>query len=131
MFNRRAQNFRESFIAKKSQLQEGGIIHKKNILLETSILFVSLLLLLLIFDIVYYISVKSASLTSQWLVSILILHIISSSFAVLSFIYANESSDYKTIRIAGISVILNASVMLSRALVEYSFQDYKPQQFSQ
>eukprot|EP00835_Amoeboradix_gromovi_P006680 NODE_841_length_3770_cov_0.565241.p3 type:complete len:134 gc:universal NODE_841_length_3770_cov_0.565241:1034-633(-) len=114
----------DDFYSKNSRGIMPGI-ERKHLPLELSFLFGILLAILLIFDLIYYITYKIASLTSQWLVSILILHVISCSSGVMSFIYANEAGDFRFIRLAGISVTFNSVVMVARAIVEYSFQDYK------
>ena len=121
----------EGFPSEDKQINLALGIERKYLLLELSYLFGILLAVLLVYDLTYYITFKSASLTSQWLVSILILHIMSCSFGVVSFIYANESGDFKIIRIAGLSIGFNSLVMVTRSIVEYSYQNYKPQFFSQ
>eukprot|EP00834_Sanchytrium_tribonematis_P001691 NODE_43_length_33755_cov_1.178542.p29 type:complete len:151 gc:universal NODE_43_length_33755_cov_1.178542:23379-22927(-) len=104
---------------------------QRNLLLEISFIFGLLLGILLIFDFSYYIINKAASLTSQWLVSILILHISSCSCSVISFIYANESGNLSAIKYSAISIAFNSLVLLARSVVEYSYQDYKPVIYSQ
>ncbi|ORZ31834.1 hypothetical protein BCR44DRAFT_78663 [Catenaria anguillulae PL171] len=100
------------------------VVRKKEIYAQLALIFGTILLGFVVYDYVSLLAYRVVSSLRPWLMSIQILHVASFYLFLLSFIYANEAGDLRTLKKSLVAFVINLTAFLARVTFDVLYADY-------
>ncbi|KAI9143776.1 hypothetical protein BKA69DRAFT_1058932 [Paraphysoderma sedebokerense] len=113
------------FVTEKS-LQRSLVVRKKEIYAQLSLIFGLVLSAFVIYDYIALITFETQTVTSSWLLSLLVLHVAAFYLFLLAFIYSTEAGDIRGLKLSITAGLVNLAAFVSRTAFQLVFVNFEP-----